>query len=62
MLLFCREMQASETIFDKSSSVSPPSKTRPLTGYFNNLDIFTPPFDIAIFLVGAFSIGKGIAK
>jgi hypothetical protein len=55
-------MQASEAIFDQSSSVSPPSETRPLTGYLNNLDIFRAPHDIEILLVGAFSIGKGIAK
>lgn len=55
-------MQASETVSDKSWIVLPPSKTRPLTGYFKSSEMITPSLKVVIFLVGAFSMGKGTAK
>jgi hypothetical protein len=65
-LLSWSQMQALVTTSAKSFSVFPLSKTSPLTGKFISFDTFIPLFgtDLArgIFLVGAFSTGKGTDK
>jgi hypothetical protein len=65
-LLSWSQMQALVTTPAKSFSVFPLSNTNPLTGKFVSFDTFTPLFSTnlarGIFLVGAFSTGKGTDK